>query len=325
MDRKHALAAILLLLGHPAPGRAAGSTSLLLENDSFADTDHNYTSGMKLVWAGGPLGETNGLRRLARWLPGLDENGELRAILGAGHCLFTPDELRDPEPLPYQHPYAAWLYLFTGLHTANEHHWNQWDLALGMVGPAALGEELQTWTHTWSNSRPPMGWDNQLENEPGVLLSFRRGWRPWRAPAEEAWGATFTPYAGASLGNVHTGLGLGSVLRAGRGLPVDQGPPRIRPTLSGSSHHDWIRPVGVYGLLGIEGRFVAHDIFLDGNSFQAGPSVAKKYLVGEVQAGLGLSFRALRLAYLHVLRSAEFASQEGADDFGSLTLGGSWR
>ena len=78
----------------------------------------------------------------------------------------------------------------------------------------------------------------------------------------------------------------GLTLRLGEDLQRDFGPPRVRPALAGSG---MFRPTGqfswyVFG--GAEGRVVARDIFLDGNTFRDSLSVDKKRFVADFQVGL---------------------------------------
>jgi len=53
---------------------------------------------------------------------------------------------------------------------------------------------------------------------------------------------------------------------------------------------------GGYVFAGVEGRAVARDIFLDGNTFQKSPSVDKEPLVGELAVGAALLFPGGRLS-----------------------------
>src|SRR3546814_17784538 len=99
-------------------------------------------------------------------------------------------------------------------------------------------------------------------------------------------GVDVTPHLGAALGNVYTYGAGGLTLRFGEDLPDDYGPPRIRPALPGS---DYFRPTddfGWYFFAGAEGRIVARNIFLDGNTFKDSHSVDKRPLVADLQAGL---------------------------------------
>jgi hypothetical protein len=141
--------------------------------------------------------------------------------------------------------------------------------------------------------------------------------------------ATTAPGAGtrspkrARVGNVYDYLAGGGLLRLGRNLRVDYGPPHV--DLNNGS--DYINPdradvegVGFYVFLGAEWRAVARNIFLDGNSFKASASVDKLPLVGDLQSGLAGTWGHWRLAYTYVYRSQEFIHQSAPDHYGSLDL-----
>lgn len=74
---------------------------------------------------------------------------------------------------------------------------------------------------------------------------------------------------------------------------------------------------------GLEGRAVARNIFLDGNTFTDSHSVDKRVFVGGLQTGIAFTIKAVRLAYTHNFLSKEFKGQEGGDDFESISI--SWR
>jgi lipid A 3-O-deacylase len=307
-----------------APPAQAGSVTLLFDNDSFADTDHHYTCGMELLLALEQGRLPTGLVRLGRALPFTEDGGAVEGFVGVGQDLFTPHEIAWEEPPSDERPYAGWLYLQGGLAVRGERRWDQWDLGLGVVGPWALGEELQVWSHAWSGSRYPAGWSHQLANEPGLILGYRRGWRLASGATAAGWGLDLLPTLGVQLGNVFTNAAGGFTVRAGRWLELDRGPPRIAPRVSGSPRGGPHRGLGVQALLGLEGRLVGRNLFLDGNSFGEGPSVAKRWAVGTAEAGLVLSLGPAWLSYSHVLLSPEYSAQDEPDDYGSAALGVSW-
>src|SRR3546814_20979967 len=88
-------------------------------------------------------------------------------------------------------------------------------LEIGVVGPAALGEETQNTYHRISGVDESNGWDNQIENEPGIVLSYERTWRGlWQSDTGK-FGIDLTPYLGGSLGTVYTYAAPGAALRFG--------------------------------------------------------------------------------------------------------------
>lgn len=117
-----------------------------------------------------------------------------------------------------------------------------------------------------------------------------------------------------------TFAGAGTILRLGQGLDVDYGPPLIRPSLSGLAAVEKRPDLAWYVFAGIQGRAVARDIFLDGNTFASSHSVDKKLLVGDAQLGLAVIYRGVRLAVTQVYRTREFDGQRQADRFGAISL-----
>ncbi|MEO8894407.1 MAG: lipid A-modifier LpxR family protein, partial [Rhizomicrobium sp.] len=69
-----------------------------------------------------------------------------------------------------------------------------------------------------------------------------------------------------------------------------------------------------------QGRAVARNLFLDGNSFGTSRSVEKEIFVGEVSFGGALDLEQFRLSFVHVIRSREYRTQSGFDQFGTLSL-----
>ncbi len=315
----------MLGLGLASPkGAQAASVTLLFDNDSFADTDHHYSCGQEVLLALDQARLPRGLVRIGRALPLTAADGEVEGFAGLGQNLFTPHEIEWTTPPAEERPYAGWLYTRAGLSVVGEVRWDQWDLTLGVVGPSALGEELQVWAHEWSASRHPAGWSHQLSNEPGLNLGYRRGWRLAPEASGGGWGWDVQPVLGANLGNVYITSSSGLTLRAGRWLDSHRGPPRISPRIGGSHRNEPLRGLGVQAILSMEGRLVGRNLFLDGNSVIEGPSVPKRWAVGTAEAGLVLTIGKTWLAYSHVLLSPEYRQQPEPDDYGSAALGLSW-
>ena len=189
-----------------------------------------------------------------------------------------------------------------------------------MVGPASLAEQSQKFVHKVIGADQPQGWDTQLHNEPGIVLTSRRSWHSLTASPSTSTRLDLTPHIGAALGNVFTYANTGLTLRFGERLPDDFGPPRIQPGPPGGADFSLVSDFGWYLFAGIEARLVARNIFLDGNTFRDSRSVDKIPLVGDLQYGIVLDWPSIRLSYTHVLRSREYRTQSGRDDFGALSL-----
>lgn len=336
----------LALILAPAAGPAAdGVLTLQIENDRIAATDRHYTQGGRLSYLSGEVkfpAWIGGLGNALIWGPLFDFGEGDRIVQRRGYAIgqsiFTPEDVRSTTLVTGDRPYAGWLYAGFSAHT--EHRitspadprgdpvrLDTVELDLGVVGPAAFAAEVQNNFHDLINSSRSEGWDNQLDNEPGIVLTAERRWRlpihPLRGGqmrTNNVLGMDVLPHLGGSLGNVMTYAAVGATVRFGMDLFKDFGPPRIRPSLSGSHGFDVKRGFGWYLFAGGEGRLVVRNIFLDGNSFSDSHNVEKKLLVGDAQVGIAIVFPGARLTYTHVFRSREFRGQRRADRFGAFSL-----
>ena len=71
-----------------------------------------------------------------------------------------------------------------------------------------------------------------------------------------------------------------------------------------------------------DGRAVARDITLDGNTFRDSHSIPKESFVLDYSLGIGLGGTGWQLTYSQASRSQEFKGQDGWQNFGSLSF--SW-
>lgn len=128
------------------------------------------------------------------------------------------------------------------------------------------------------------------------------------------------PHLGVILGNVMTSASIGTTLRIGRDLSSDYGPPKIQPSLPGSGFFHPSKKIGWYLFAGLEGRYVLHNIFLDGNTFGNSHDVKREPFVGDLQAGLVLNWKNIRISFTNIYRTDEFEGQGEATKFGSISL-----
>ena len=300
-----------------------GIFTVSFENDIFAGEDNNYTNGVRFSYVSPENDIPGWLDRTADALPFFTAEGNKRWQLSAGQSMFTPSDTLATAALPDDRPYAGWLYGSLGVVADHGNRLDNVQLTVGIVGPASGAEDTQNFIHDLIDSDKAKGWNHQLKNELGVALSVERKWRSLYEFTPLGWGLDVTPSLGASVGNVYTHASAGAMVRFGYDLPADYGPPIIPPALGGSDFFVPSSDFGWYVFAGFEGRAVALNIFLDGNTFTDSPSVDKEPLVGGLQVGLAVTVYETRIAYTHVFRTREFKTQHEDDSYGALTV--SWR
>lgn len=318
----------------PRP-RTASTLILTEENDFFAGTDEHYTNGAKITWVSGDLMRYAEDERLPafvlpylRALPFVNEPGrQYNVALSLGQNMYTPRDTSTKDYQPDDRPYAGWTYASLALHAKTADRLDTFETTLGIVGPSARAGEVQNNYHTLMGFKKAEGWKNQIHDEPGVMLSWQRTlrWARGDLGRETSWDVL--PRFGATAGNVLTQADAGFEARLGYRLPEDFGTALIGPGGGVSAPADANDPrlrddaaFGIHVFGGAEGRAVARNIFLDGNTWEKSPSVPKKNFVADLYAGVGLMLGSVKLTYTHVLRTQEYEGQNSPQMFGSISL-----
>lgn len=309
--------------------------SFHFENDMFADTDQNYTSGVKFSWVSPDMTRFRDSDELPRWshgfierLPFINAPGrERNVVISVGQSIFTPQETSRSDLVRDDRPYAGWLYLGVGFHSKTESQLDTLEVQMGVIGPLSFAEQAQFLVHELRDLDKPKGWEHQLENEPGLNFVYERNWRDAPFGAGRGPGFDLITHMGGAVGNIHTYANLGVEVRAGWNLPDDFGSSTIRP---GGDTNDPVSPrdprrdkdsrFGIHVFAFADGRVVARDIFLDGNTIADSHSVDKRRLVADIAVGASIIYERFKLSWARVWRTREFKGQPSSHRFGSITL-----
>lgn len=315
-------------------GVPKGQWHLHWENDLFTRfaSDEYFTNGVRVGYAWDPGCERGWVKKPAGWLEsswlgarlGIDDAGEYTrsATFSVGQSIYTPSDITIETYLPDDHPYGAWLYGllrydYTSPLEEISGSWNSQvqksvEFQAGVVGPAAGGAEVQKWVHEIMDDKDPKGWDHQLANEPGLGVNFL--WQ--KRFARQSRTFDVVPSFGLGLGNVQTYALAGATLRVGQNIagfpsrPIE--PARVTADELRDDHgtcygmHFFSE---CYLFFGGEVRYVARNVFLDGNTWRdGGPSVDRVPVVYDIVAGLRLRIPqwGLTFTYTGVRRTKEF-------------------
>jgi lipid A 3-O-deacylase len=314
------LLAGILIVGLPLGGKSEAAVKSLddelwrlsLDNDFFVGSSDDFFSGglslnrYSAAVSGWDELKLNGISRwIANGVPGISGDGGMRVRKGFGvsHMTQTPEDISQPKLIVDDVRYAGALGIANSWMAVSDDRLNAFQIYLGVVGPSALGEEVQDVFHkglAWG--KEALGWDNQLNDEPLVNLNYSMMRKIGSVGTEgPGWGADLAYGGGASLGNLFTEAQVELQTRLGRRLPRGFTP---MPDIAGRGVI--MEPVfgsvpsaqtQFYLSAALRGTVTAYTVLLDGNTFENSdsvdyePGLAQIILGGHLTRGaLGLHF-----------------------------------
>jgi lipid A 3-O-deacylase len=280
---------------------SAKELQISLNNDIFCETDRYYSHGTIISY----LSEVEPEKH---WLLNMNV---VAYRISLGQYIYTPVDISIPELIEDDRPYAGLLYLDKTSYFKSGNKIRSFSTLIGAVGDISLSEDSQKIVHKILDATKPMGWDNQLNNEIVVNIGYVERYRIYANNYMDC-----STYYGGSLGTLNTQGLIGGVIRAGFGEKL--------------SYYNIINfePYPKYNsewydfniFIGIEQRFVIHNILLDGNTFSDSHSVDKEYFVNEFMYGISYKYGNWKVIYSNHIRSREFDGQEDNFAFGTLSL-----
>ncbi len=257
-------------------------------------------------------------QRVRRYLPWLDDGAQAQFEYAIEQYAFVPNKFSSFYGWN-DRPYVGVLDLHAkaGLKGRLEGRTQRIDelgVRVGIAGPGSGAEQMHRIFHDalGINSR---NWADEINTEPFVNLNYEYAYRFFAFKPGVAWNMEAMPHAGLTLGNALTYANVGLTARIGGNLEKDNGPPRMRYLASGTNFPE----PGEYWVwnffTGFETRAFAHNITLDGNTFQDSSSVDKEIFVYEFHLGFEFGYGGYRLSATNVLRSKEFEGDQQTDLF----------
>jgi lipid A 3-O-deacylase len=289
-------------------GARHNSYALTLENDSHFDTDRYYTNGIQVA-----IGRATDQRsqlarawtgRMCRWL-GCDDAQLVASQTNIGQLMYTPTNISMAGPQPLDRPWAGLLYLEQAYAflAPDGRTLTTLSAEAGLTGRLSLSEPAQKLAHKILGLPAPRGWDNQVGNSPGVMVSAERRsararlsfdlWRDVRLNTATYWRV--------GAGNIMTYAAGGVAVVVGKNLPlVSRQPPGIENKLAGarpgaSTICVW-RWLQCTAFGSVEARAVAYNVFLDGRAWRDDPQVKRRLWVADLSSGVRFDFPNTRSA-----------------------------
>lgn len=179
------------------------------DNDYFTTTDYYYTQGYNFEVVN-PALRKNPLTRLLIKARG----NQVQYGLALEHFGFTPTTIQSDAILVGDRPFAACILLKTfSISTDTLRRVRVSSLlSTGMVGPVAIGFEMQAAIHRLINGVEPHGWANQIRND--VILNYSLNYEKQLYAYRHA--LSVSANAQAQVGTFVDRLQTGFVVMAGR-------------------------------------------------------------------------------------------------------------
>lgn len=325
------------------------SVSIYQDNDAgwqqqYKRTDRYYTHGIGVsithtpLWAEGladilPSNRYAGNSSTPSPTPPSDSDrkggktGRTGASYIIAHKMFTPENLSESELLPDDRPYAGYLYFGSAWQHAGANFLHHIQIDIGLVGPITRASFLQKRIHDNYGGGIPQGWKHQLSNEPTVQLWLQQKWRysfPIYSTANATAGIGFQVIPGArvGMGTVHRRFEADGIVRLGVNLPDDFGPASLSDPRSAIAiaHHVF----GSYLFFRLTGSMVAHNLLVEGNTFESSHGLDSRPMTAKSQAGITLSMKLGRIfceaSYSYTVETPEFYGQKENHMYASANL-----
>ncbi len=276
------------------------------DNDYFTKTDEYYSQGITLEYVH-PAIKKFLLTKLL-WTPfkTLPQYGVTFNLFG-----YTPTSILSDSILYGDRPFNANISLKTFLTQVDDVHQQQITTAfsIGVMGPWALGYEIQYNIHRWLKNPLPHGWQYQTKND--IIINYQLNYEKQLLSAGNYFLLNTT--AEARLGTLNNKLNGGINFMAGRFNK------RYQPVNSEKRKAEFY----LYG----QGRvnFIGYDASLQGGLFSrnepytiAGSDVTR--VTFQADAGIIVNFKKIYLSYTQSILTKEFRTGK-YHRWGGVSLG----
>lgn len=181
---------------------------LYYDNDFFTKTDYYYTQGITLEYVNPSLQKIPVSKLLVRPSGTGVQYGITANIFG-----YTPTSIQSNDILYGDRPFSSCISLkfFAAASDSVKKQRISTALNIGIIGPAAQGEEIQTGIHRWLKNVLPRGWQYQVKND--IILNYQLTYEKNLLYAQHAF--LINAVAGANIGTLNDNANAGLNFMAG--------------------------------------------------------------------------------------------------------------
>lgn len=282
----------------------ADAIQITEENDFFRGNDNQYTQGSNISYV----------------KPSVVDGEFQREIYGASQKIYAPDNKETTLNQPKDRPYCATLTGVYEIWTKSGNETIRQTFEVGVLGPAAMGEQAQNGVHRMIRNDLAMGWDNQLKNEP-VANYYHERYHPFYKSKDGKWEFNIEGIYGGTAGTEFANAFGGSKMMFGYNLPQYKVLGGIYPKISKDGKIDNETEWFFYGFFQSKVYTVAHDATL-GNSIINGEQsdITPCPIVGESIYGVTVGWNYISVSYAIGNRTKQFYEQNGTYDYGTIIL-----
>lgn len=291
-----------------------GNTShftIEVENDFLYGTDQYYTAGEAFTYTHKNLKKTPAQLLMRK----KDMDNISFSGFGIEHRMFTPFSTIFPDSISNDRPYSSYFMMtnFTVLIKPAQHLKMSTEIGVGVLGPAAQGEQIQTGIHELINSKKPIGWEKQLNNSFILDYQFRieKGFfTPWIANH-------IVPIGEVRLGTLQNKLALGLMLKFGNSNKYLSGANEVQNNKN-KLVWDWV----------FEAKF--QDVFFDAtlqgglmNGDEVGKTLDAQNVLSNqyhLRTGINIYYAGIFVRFMMNYNSADFTAGI-SHKYGSLNIG----
>ena len=312
---------VMGLLGCLSMGlHAAEWRSLTLDNDLFIEQDDGYTNGLYIAqYEIGRDENTPSHGLLLKPFSSLIDTDSAQFAVNTttlGQTMITPDDITLEVPDENDIPYSGLLFLSNTYIKGQDNVADKYGFTLGILGPASGAEQAQKFVHKNVDADDPKGWDYQLKNE--LVFQFDRGriWRHWLG--QESKNTDMVFLTDLSLGTIETSIATSAFFRFGQNLQYTY----ITPSLHSNRTTNPIAVGGGwFGYVGLRAKYLARQIFVDGNTFRDdSPSAELDHSQFSLSLGATYSWQNYSLSFALESSHVFEDNPEGVTRYGSLTF-----